>query len=104
MRDPCRTRHDPDHEIAHLRLDHAARLRFHNLICCIGRVGIFAKPMSGLFVLPGWLSAENRTGQNPNKNRLQVFPLFLTSQERTNRRWRTLSRKKLALAKFERRW
>ena len=26
------------------------------------------------------------------------------SQERTNRRWRTLSRKKLALAKFERRW
>ena len=43
---------DPDYEIDHLRLDHAARLRFLNVTTSTGRVGFFAKPMSGLFVLP----------------------------------------------------
>ena len=44
--------YEPVYEIDHLRLDHAARLRFLNVTTSTGRVGFFAKPMSGLFVLP----------------------------------------------------
>jgi hypothetical protein len=43
--------YDPVYEIEHLRLDHAARLRFHNLIVCSGRVDFLRKITSGLFVL-----------------------------------------------------
>ena len=45
------TGYDPVYEIDHLRLDHAARLRFHNLMSCSGRVDFFAKTTTGFFVL-----------------------------------------------------
>jgi len=67
-----RTRHDPDYEIDHLRLDHAARLRFHNLIRALAAWDFFAAPMSGFFVLAATPRSQNTPRKIPNKNRLQV--------------------------------
>ena len=73
---------DPVYEIAHLPFDRAARLRFHIVPGCRGRVVFSAKTMSGLFLLVSRPGPKNSPRQNPNENRVFVPPLLLTRPRR----------------------
>ena len=57
--------YDPVYEIDYLRLDHAARLRFLDLIYSLGRVEFFAAIHVRPFCVGSMIPCEKRLPQNP---------------------------------------
>lgn len=69
--------YDPVYEIDHLRLDHAARLLFHNLICALVAWDFLRNPCPAFLCwLPRRLPKQHRT-KSPIQTGFRAHPCFL---------------------------